>query len=45
MDKDVVEESKFGKMGLNMRAIGVMIWRMEEEDLFTKMEMYLKVVG
>ena len=32
MDKDLVEESKFGKMGLYTKDTGKMIWQMEEVD-------------
>lgn len=32
MGKEMEEESKFGKMGLSIKAIGKMIWPMDKED-------------
>ena len=45
MDKDTVAENKFGQMDLSMKDTGVMIWLMEEEDLFMPMEMFSKDHG
>ena len=39
------EECKSGKTGVNMKAIGRMIWLMGEGDLSTQMVMYMKVSG